>query len=1127
MLHGLQVSRSGSSIQGQNLHISRRTWGAIAEDKDLPRTSGLAIENGKANKQGVRTVPTRSRGFVSSHFVSNHFVTTQTSTRGAGMTQNGPPSTDQDKIYIGSTNTKEDTTTPPTDLSPRGYLTLTCEQYNCHGFKQASDYVMKRLDINDVLCLTETWLRPFELYSIHETINKYSATLGKNCILFSKSGMEQTDPTYCGRPYGGLCIIVKKSDLYTVREIETPSERIVAVGLYDAANHLRQIIVCTYMPFHDGSTTQLLEYVEAIDVLQTIIDKYGSKAPVLLVGDFNAQLPTASRLHRKWYTAKGFNKHSCLLYDFICGNDLIAADLCFKQTVDYTYFRHSSSHYTWIDHVLCFERDFDKIKNCVIKPEEAHNVSDHLPVQTTITILTSEKSAPKGSVESNVCFMPPNWNNSNVKAKYCTILAEKLSNIYPMNDIPDDNIAEWIDNRLATVNSIIHESAAEAGCIPKRMSRPKPYWCPELSELRDKKRYWWSIWVSAGRPRNGTIFEIWKGLKKQFRRQARHNVQNMISRDLNIINNLYNKRQMKAFWNKLKRHQQGKVCSTLSAENLAQFYKTIMSDDGELTDAQTDIKNSVHNYSTKNSNYSTTDVVIEPDLVKRLVKSLKQGTSPGCDGITVEHLTYGMSHTLASILAQLYSVALSHAIVPHVFASGLIIPIIKKPSSDPNEPSNFRPITLSSVHSKIVELIIMPSPDISNCQFGFRENRGTSFVNSTINDCAAYFKAKRSPMFLCSLDAEKCFDSIWHDALLYKLIPILPLHIWLFVHRWYKMSKAVVRWNGCNSSEFRISRGMRQGSVLSPTLFNIFLDELLQTLQNQPDGIRVLDLQLNCCTYADDITLFCSTVPGLQRLIDTCVTYANSYRFRFGLKKSKCMVMGSRYAQETPIWRIGPCQIETVNQTDILGITFDTSQSCASHVDNRINASRRRIYSLANIGMSYPGLASGAKTHIWNSVGAPMMAYGMDCVTLSKGQVRQLKTAQASTIKRVMGIPQRSHNTNLLRALHIESIDDVINKSAKNLFHRIFQCDSPARDLQSRLLASYTESRKTIKGTLVDRLVSMGASPMTIAFTKPHKHVLFNSDGIIDSLRYMLFHDNYIHPKSNEHFLATLLLKAF
>ena len=48
-----------------------------------------------------------------------------------------------------------------------------------------------------------------------------------------------------------------------------------------------------------------------------------------------------------------------------------------------------------------------------------------------------------------------------------------------------------------------------------------------------------------------------------------------------------------------------------------------------------------------------------------------------------------------------------------------------------------------------------------------------------------------SPLYICSLDAEKCFDSIWHDALLYKLWEKLPLHHWLLMYRWYNNSNVV------------------------------------------------------------------------------------------------------------------------------------------------------------------------------------------------------------------------------------------------------------------------------------------------------------------------------------------------
>ncbi|CAL4155415.1 unnamed protein product, partial [Meganyctiphanes norvegica] len=117
-------------------------------------------------------------------------------------------------------------------------------------------------------------------------------------------------------------------------------------------------------------------------------------------------------------------------------------------------------------------------------------------------------------------------------------------------------------------------------------------------------------------------------------------------------------------------------------------------------------------------------------------------------------------------------------------------------------------ITLSSVHSTIIELSLMPEDNADETQFGFRKGRGTTTAIFLAHDVAKYMNNNDTPMYICSLDAHKCFDSIWHDGLFYKLAGKIPDLHWVFLYKWYISSKAHARWAGELSCLFNISKGI-------------------------------------------------------------------------------------------------------------------------------------------------------------------------------------------------------------------------------------------------------------------------------------------------------------------------------
>jgi hypothetical protein len=552
-----------------------------------------------------------------------------------------------------------------------------------------------------------------------------------------------------------------------------------------------------------------------------------------------------------------------------------------------------------------------------------------------------------------------------------------------------------------------------------------------------------------------------------------------------------------------------------------------MTDDGSRTQPQNDIETFVNAKESELGN-NTFTCEITPELVKKSILALKRGVSPGLDGISVEHLVHAVCPSLCAILSNLYSIILSTCTVPDTFKIGLLVPILKKATSDPNLPESYRPVSISSIHSKLIEIFLTPDSKISDTQFGFQRGRGTSFVTCMLNDSIQYFNANGSAIYAAALDAEKCFDSIWHLGLFYKLWDKIPPSHWLFLLKWYRSSCLTVKWRNEYSFPFPVTKGMRQGSILSPYLFNLFIDNLLLKLKNVNTGIRIGDFHLNHAVYADDVNLMSTNAKGLQTLINICTSYASEWKFKFGFKKSKCIMFGKCITKNYPKWFVEGKAIDLSEEIDVLGVTFDSKSKFEKHVLNRTQSCRKNIFRLTSVGMSYPGLSTNVKTYLWKSMGSPVLLYGMEAISLTNMCIKSLETCEGTIVKKLMGLNKRSHHSALFNALGIKQSNKIISERSAGLFYRIFQVDTPLLTLQSILLAKYLNNNLVVKGTLIDRLVRSGLDPTIIAFEKPKdKTKPETEDGLVDSLKFLLFHENYAKPWSCEHLLTSLLTKAF
>jgi len=116
------------------------------------------------------------------------------------------------------------------------------------------------------------------------------------------------------------------------------------------------------------------------------------------------------------------------------------------------------------------------------------------------------------------------------------------------------------------------------------------------------------------------------------------------------------------------------------------------------------------------------------------------------------------------------------------------------------------------------------------------------------------------------------------------------------------------------------------------------------------------------------------------------------WRFNFGIKKTKCMMICKDYGcfTTTPQWYLKNKRIQNV---DILGVTFNNNVKYNDYVITRIQKPKWSMFSISNIGMSYPGLNTKSKVHLYKTICLPTLLYGVDCLSVSVNNVVNIQKA--------------------------------------------------------------------------------------------------------------------------------------
>ena len=378
------------------------------------------------------------------------------------------------------------------------------------------------------------------------------------------------------------------------------------------------------------------------------------------------------------------------------------------------------------------------------------------------------------------------------------------------------------------------------------------------------------------------------------------------------------------------------------------------------------------------------DKDISDEEINLHIKKIKLGKSEGEDRISNEFIKYG-GDILTPFMLKLFNTILQAEMVPTSWGVGLICPIYK--SGDRQDPNNYRGITLSNNISKLfnrilnARLVTFLDKNHLMCpeQIGFRQGARTAdhiFVFKTIID---HYKYRKLPVFTCFIDLRKAFDSIWRVGMYFKLLQAgVSSKFVSIVKDLYNKTKNRVLMNGFLSNTFETNVGTRQGCNISPTLFNIYLNDLCKMVkENNCDPVKLGGKDVNMLMYADDIILLSKSKEGLQKSLNVCQRYFVNWKLQLNIRKTKVMVFNNG-TKSTPSFHYGNDPIEAVMKYKYLGIYLSNKGSFKLALDDLLVKAKKAYAAMYQSLNIYNGAKPKIILKAVDTMVFPILMYGCE-----------------------------------------------------------------------------------------------------------------------------------------------------
>lgn len=869
-------------------------------------------------------------------------------------------------------------------------------------------------------------------------------------------------------------------------------------------------VIAVYAPTMTNSQEKINQFY---DQLNMTLRSVPAPDKIILMGDFNARV---GQDHSTWPNVIG--KHGC---GKLNTNGELLLSICTEHQlgITNTFFKHKPAHkHSWmhprskhwhlIDFVITRQRDLTDFMDTRAM-RGANCSTDHIMIRSTVNLKVRRKIKKGKTTHQKL-------NVRRLKVKKVQQDLEQALNVRL-----DVTTSTGVENKWRSFKEAVYDVSKEhLGTVTKRHEDWFDENSAELHELIEIRNQARTSLLSRNTRSNKAKFKAANKKLTGICRERKNEwwlakaAELQVLADTNDIKGFY--QSMKAIWGPRTSHPDQLLASnntTLLTEKKdllirwSEHFKKLLNETPEIDqDAIKNLKQAtVQNWM---------DECPEIDEVRRAVEMLSEGKSPGADGIHPEVIKKG-GPKLLSALHEIIQDAWKTAVVPQDWKDAQLVTIFKK--GDRKVCGNYRGISLLSIPGKIFARVLLnrlssyAESFLPETQCGFRGGRGTTDMIFSLKQIQEKSIEQNMPLYMIFVDFTKAFDTVDRSTLWKLLLKLgFPDHFTNLISALHTGMKASVKLKDELSDPFQVNNGVKQGCVLAPTLFSIFLSVVLDhAFQNCSRGVwiqtrpgadlfnvnqyksitRTRKVLVRELMFADDTAFVAHSHDDAQEVVSCFARSAQAFGLKINIKKTEMLYQPAPGShdnnQSRPIY-INNEELTSVHKFRYLGSTVMNNNKMDEEIKTRMSNASISYGRLKQKVWYNKDLTFQTKCSVYRAVVLSSLLYGAETWPVYKLAARKLNSFMMRHLRQIMNVKWWDFisNDKILARAKLPSMYELLiqrNLRWAGHLHRMEECRLPKQILYSQLAEGVRgigrprlRFKDTIKRSLIAKQIPVG-----------------------------------------------------